>query len=157
MFNGFLNRFNRFYGHFVIKKFGAEAFCSGFLKKMHGIFAYKKSIGFGICINNNIFLGQLFTKSREVVQSLFVNNQTIERIAHAYTSGFGIENNFASLFRIAKFIKIGMTNAGSCFYDWNFRMCPHKVDKPFTATWNNQIHITDSVQQVSCSFVAGRQ
>ena len=45
-----------------------------------------------ISINNNITFCQFITQLRQIAQTFFVNNQTIECIANAYSASFGVIN-----------------------------------------------------------------
>ena len=46
-----------------------------------------------------------------------VNYQAVQGITHAYTACFCIENDVFSFLQITVFVKVGMTNSGTCFND----------------------------------------
>ncbi len=157
LLNGITDVFNRFHRHFIVQKFCSEACFVGFFQQIIRIFSGKNFIGWFIGVDYHILFSHPDAEFGKIGQPAFMQNQAVQRIANAYTAGFGIENNVFPFFQITGFIKIGMADTGAGFDNGNLRILAYKIYQTLSATRNYHIHRSHRTHQFSSCFTTSRE
>ena len=86
-----------------------------------------------------------------------MDNDAIQCIAYAHPASFGIVDDCRTFFRITKLIEISMANACSGFYYRYGRIFTDKIYQPATASRNNKVYKSISMEQGGGCFPGCRK
>ena len=86
-----------------------------------------------------------------------MHQQTIQRIAYAYTACLSIHHYGYGLLQVGIAVHIGVNHSGTSLYNRHTGIVAHIIDKSLAAAGNNQIHITDSLQQGVSGLMTGKE
>ena len=86
-----------------------------------------------------------------------MHQQTIQRIAYAYPACLSIHHYGYGLLQVGIAVHIGMNHSGTGLYNRHTGIVAHIIDKTLAAAGNNQIHITDGLQQGVSGLMAGEE
>ena len=108
-------------------------------------------------MNLCLMFGKFFAQRSKVVQTAFVNEQTVEGIAYTYPSALGIgDDSFAHLY-VSVLVEITMYHTGSCFYDRHLGSVAYKLYELLSTTRNAEVYVAYGIQHLACCLMGGRQ
>jgi len=99
----------------------------------------------GIGENRHGLGGQLFTERRQIGQTILVDNQAIQGVAHADTTGLGVEHHSCSFFQVGVHIEVGVANAGARFNDGDGGVFANKLDKIGATSGYEEVHVVPGI------------
>ena len=91
------------------------------------------------------------------MESVFVDEETIQGIADADTACLGVVDDCFAHFQVTVLVKIGIHHASPRLDDRDAGSVAHEVDKFAAATWDAEVHIAHSIQHLARSLVGCRQ
>ena len=80
--------------NFVILELCAEAFFCGMIKM--GVLAVEGSVGFVVGVDDNLLLSHLLAEGGQVIETTFMDEQTVEGVADTHATGLNVTFGRAS-------------------------------------------------------------
>ena len=86
-----------------------------------------------------------------------MNQQTVECIAYAHSSAFGIGDDALAHLQVAILVEVAVYHAGSGLYNRYFGGITNEVDELLSATRNTEVDIAHGIQHFAGSLMGSRE
>ena len=93
----------------------------------------------------------------DVGLAVLVDEQRVECIADADTTGLGVADNLLGHLQVAVFVEVCVYHAGSRLDDGDAGGVAHEIDEASASSWNAQVYVAHSVQQFARGLMGCRQ
>ena len=144
-------------GHLVVHELRAVALANGRAQQDVGIYPFQQLVGRSISVKQHLVVDERLHQFVEVAQPLFVDDETVQGVAHRGTARLGIVDDSLSHLQVALHVEVGVHHASSRFNDRNAGGVAYEVYQSASATWDAQVDISYGIQHLTGSLVGGRQ
>ena len=115
----------------------------------------------GVCPVVGIYfyglVGHRLDEQGEVGETVFVDDQCVERVAYTYAARLGVEYDVASHGEVAILVEVSADYSGPGLNDRYAGVVADEINQPLASAWDAHVHISDSIEHSRCGFVCGRK
>jgi len=108
-------------------------------------------------MDQHIFCGQWSAQFRQVLQPVGMDNEAVEGVAHAASTGLCIVHDVASDGDVALIVEVAVHHSGPGLYHRDLRRVANEVDQSLAASGNTEVYVVHGPQHLTGSFVGGGQ